>query len=93
MASRKEETKKKKKYTLYYCSGPTGYGWREDYDRLNECEAFINEMRREVTCEVSLWDNTINDYIYWRRCMCYTPEVDLLHCVVRDMRTKTKRMK
>ena len=87
------EAKKRKKYTLYYCSAPTGYGWEQEYDRLDECESFINMMRHEYSCEISLWDNTLHDYVYWRRCFMRKPEVDLLHKTGRDMRTKTRQWK
>lgn len=35
------------KYSVSYCSGATGFGWEQDYDRLDEFEDFIDEMRME----------------------------------------------
>ena len=85
--------KEHKKYTLSYCSGATGYGWKSDCDRLDECESFIDELRSEYTANVSLWDNTTHEYVYRKKALTYKPDIDLLYKFGRDMRTKTRQWK
>jgi hypothetical protein len=82
-----------KKYVVDYCSGATGYGWSKEYDRLDEFESFIDEMRREITAHVSVWDNTLKDFIFYKRALCYEPETDMLKAIDRDMRTKNRKWK
>jgi len=85
--------KQHKKYHVYYCSAPTGFGWELEYDRISEFEDFVNEMRREPTAEVSVWDCELGDFIFWKRAMRYYPDIDMLHHVMRDLRTTTRKMK
>lgn len=80
-----------KKYILSYASGATGFGWEEEYDRLEEFEAFVNEMRHEYTARVTVWDNTLNAFVFWKDCLESKPETDMLHDIFRDMRTKTRK--
>lgn len=80
-----------KKYTVDYYSGATGYGWSREYDRLDEFESFINQMRHEVTACVSVWDNYLQDFIFYKRALCYEPETDLLRSTNRDLRTKDRK--
>lgn len=82
-----------KKYSVSYCSGATGYGWKQEYDRLDEFESFIKEMRNEYTCEISVFDHELGDFIYWKRALCYEPEVNVMFNLFRDLRTTTRRMK
>ncbi len=79
-----------KKYTVDYCSGATGFGWSQEYDRLDEFEGFINEMRTDFTARVIVYDNYLQDFIFWKNCLTYHPDIDLLHSGQRDMRTKTR---
>lgn len=82
-----------KKYIVSYQSGATGYGWEEKHDRLEQFEAFIDEMRHEYTACVTVWDNKLEDFIFWKDALCRTPKIDKLHSLVRDMRTKTREVK
>lgn len=82
-----------KKYRVYYCSAPTGYGWEQEYDRISEFESFVNEMRREPTAEVSVWDAELGDFIFWKRAMRYDPCIDMLRGSSRDLRTTTRKAK
>lgn len=82
-----------KKYSVDYCSGATGYGWSEKYDRLDEFEDFIDEMRNEYTAAVRVFDYDLGDFIFWKRTLSYKPEIDMLHDLFRDMRTTNRRMK
>ena len=81
------------KYTVDYVSGATGYGWTQDFDRLNEFEDFINEMRYEYTAKVLVFDNKLGDFIYWKDCLTINPRIDMLHSISRDMRTRTRKWK
>ena len=83
----------KKKYSVTYTSGATGYGWKEEYDRLDEFESFVDNMRREYTACVIVWDETLQDFIFWKDCLTFTPDIDLLGNSNRDMRTKTREWK
>ena len=80
-----------KKYTVDYCSGATGYGWSQEYDRLDEFESFIDEMRHEYTACVSVWDNQLNDFIFYKRTLCFEPHIDMLKAFDRDLRTKDRK--
>lgn len=82
-----------KKYTVDYKSGATGYGWSIEYDRLDEFEDFINEMRTEYMTMVHVWDSELEKFIFWKDCLTYDPRIDMLHTIERDMRTKTRTMK
>lgn len=85
--------KKEKKYTVWYTSGATGFGWKEEYNRLNEFEAFIDQMRREYTASVQVWDSKLEDFIFWKDCLTFKPDIDLLATMNRDLRTKTRKWK
>ena len=82
-----------KKYSVSYTSGATGFGWEEEYNRLDEFENFIDEMRNNYTARVTVWDSKLGDFIFWKRCLTFTPDIDLLGKFGRDMRTKTKQWK
>ena len=82
-----------KKYSVDYCSGATGYGWTAYHDRLDEFEDFINEMRKEYTASVRVWDSDLEKFIFWKDCLTYKPRIDMLNDLFRDMRTRTRKMK
>lgn len=82
-----------KKYSVSYCSGSTGYGWRQEYDRLDEFEDFVNEMRREYTASITVWDTSVQDFIFWKDCLSYKPSIDKLSDPFRDRRTVSKQCK
>ena len=86
-------TKAEKKYTVWYTSGATGYGWKEEYDRLDEFESFIDQMRNNYTAKVHVWDKTLQDFIFWKDCLSYKPDIDMLGKFGRDMRAKTRQWK
>jgi hypothetical protein len=81
-----------KKYTVTYISGATGYGWSQQYDRLDEFEDFIDEMRNEYTAAVRVWDEDLNRFIFWKKALS-TPSIDMLADMMRDMRTATRKTK
>lgn len=86
-------SKKEKKYTIWYTSGATGYGWKDECDRLDEFESFIDEMRNDYTAAVHVYDKTLDDFIFWKDALCYKPDIDMLHSPNRDMRTKNRQWK
>ena len=81
-----------KKYIVDYCSGSTGYGWTQEYDRLDEFEEFIDECRHTYSAKVRVFDTTLGKYIFWKGCS-WKPETDMLGDIVRDMRTSDRKMK
>ena len=82
-----------KKYSLEYCSGATGYGWEKEYDRLDEFEDFINEIRNEYTAKVTVFDYSLKKFIFYKRALSFKPEKDMLFNLFRDMRTTTRKIK
>lgn len=82
-----------KKYSVTYTSGATGYGWHEEYDRVEEFESFVNEIRHDYTARLTVWDNELEDFIFWKDCLTYTCKIDMLHSYNRDLRTKTRKAK
>ena len=66
-----------KKYTVYYASAPTGYGWTREFDRIDEFEDIVDDARRDCTQSVSVRDN----------------EIDMLSGIERDLRTTTRKRK
>lgn len=81
------------KYEVSYCSGASCYGWRQEFDTLDEFESFVDEIRHEYTAELCVWDNELNDFIFIKRVLTYSPSKDLLSGIDRDMRTTTRRKK
>lgn len=82
-----------KKYVLDYGHGSTGYGWQKEYDTLDEFESFVDAMEHEYNASIQVWDNEIQKFIYWKDILTYRPRIDMLHDFLRDMRTKTRRIK
>ena len=37
-----------KKYSVTYTSGATGYGWHKEYDKIEDFESFVDEIRNEL---------------------------------------------
>lgn len=81
-----------KKYVVTYCSATTGYGWKQEFDRLSEFEPFIDEMRNVPSAAVDVYDRELGDFIFNKDCFC-EPDVDMLRGLWRDMRTKNRKMK
>lgn len=82
-----------RKYSVSYTSGATGFGWNKEYDRLEDFEDFINEKRKDYTAMVTVFDNTLNDFIFWKNTLTYNIKTDMLHNFSRDMRTITRKRK
>lgn len=81
------------KYTVDYTSGATGYGWTKEYDRLDEFEYFINEKRNDYTARVTVWDNELEEFIFWKDTLRWDCRIDMLKNFDRDCRTTTRKRK
>ena len=86
-------TNQHKKYSVDYVSCPTGYGWSKEYDRIDEFEGFIKEVRHDRTKEVWVYDNELHDFIFIKRGGTYEIEKDMLAGSFRDLRTTTRMNK
>lgn len=82
-----------KKYSVTYVAGSTGFGWEDEFDRLDEFEDFIDAMREEYTAAVSVWDNEARKFIFKKKVLTLKCEIDFLHSWDRDMRTTTRKKK
>lgn len=66
------------RYTIDYCSAPTGYGWREKTDSITEVKKIVRSESygRCITASVSVWDSKVKDFIFDKDAMCYKPRID-----------------
>ena len=80
------------KYQVSYYSITTGYGWQDEFDRLADVESIIDEMRRKPSASVDVWDSELQEFIFSKDAFC-KPDIDMLRCQFRDMRTKNRKMK
>lgn len=80
-----------KKYVLNYTSGATGFGWEEEHDTINQPQYYIDSKRNDRNAAVTLWDNELHDFVFWKDCLTAIPSIDLLHNYQRDLRTITKK--
>lgn len=78
---------------MSYTSGATGFGWDKEYDGLEDFEDFINDKRKDYTAKVTVFDNTLQDFIFWKDTLTYDTRIDILHNFSRDMRTITRKRK
>lgn len=82
-----------KKYSVSYVSGATGYGWTHEYDKLEEFEYLVEEMRHEYTARVTVWDSELEDFVFWKDVLTYKCHIDMLKSYDRDFRTTTRKCK
>lgn len=70
--------KKEKRYSVSYTSGATGYGWEIQTDDIEEVRDIVNSdsFGRNYTSYVTVWDNVLHDFIFWKRCLDYKPEIN-----------------
>jgi hypothetical protein len=90
---RREKEGRMKKYTVDYTSAPTGYGWTQEFDRIDEFEDTVDDARRDCTRALYIWDNELGKHIFYKRAMTYKIEVDMLSGIERDLRTTTRKRK
>ena len=77
------------KNTVTYVSGATGFGWTEYANTIKEVEWLLQGIATKHTAQVSVWDNELEDFIFYKRALA-EPETDLIHNSRRDLRTKTR---
>lgn len=68
------------RYHISYTSGATGYGWNEETDSIEDVRHIVNSdsFGRHYTAFVSVWDEVIKDFIFYKRCLTYKAETDLV---------------
>lgn len=66
-----------KRYTIDYCSGATGYGWRYETDSRKEAEDTALSMSKSYSAAVTVWDSKAHDFIYDKSVLEYKPRVNL----------------
>lgn len=81
-----------RKYSVAYASS-TGFGWEREYDRIDEFEDFVDEIRNEYTARLTVWDNQIKQFLFWKNCLTYNCKIDMLHSCDRDLRTLDRKRK
>lgn len=82
-----------KKYLVSYTSGSTGYGWDKECDTIEEVENTLDGLTHEYTAALRVWDNDIQDFIYWKDVLTYEPTINILGDGMRDLRTTTRYRK
>ena len=82
-----------KKYSVSYTSGATGFGWKMEFDTLAEFEDIVDGYRKDYSAMFTVYDYTLHDFVFYKKCLSYKPDIDKLHDWRRDMRTKTRTYK
>lgn len=80
----------KKTYEIEVVIGCTGGGFREKTNNLKEVEEIVNEYRRDPINQIIVWDEKIQDFIFWKDALSYYPDIDMLHKINRDFRYKER---
>lgn len=80
------------KYTVSYASGATGFGWEQNFKRLEDFEYFLKEKRYDRTAVLTVWDNEKEVFVFWKDAFS-EPTVDMLANIFRDFRTTTRQRK
>ena len=61
------------------------------YDRLDEFEYFVNEMRNDCAARITVWDEELQDFVFWKDAFKWNCRIDSLKGVERDCRTTTRK--
>ena len=77
-------------YKVSVVIGCTGGGFEYETNNLQEVEETIAEYRRDAINAIWVWDEKIQDFIYWKRALYYEPNINLLGAVRRDFRYKER---
>ena len=77
-------------YKVSVVIGCTGGGFEYETNNLQEVEETITEYRRDAINEIWVWDEKLQDHIYWKPTLCYKPIKNLLGAVRRDFRYKER---
>lgn len=90
----KGEMKMPKKYSVSYTSGATGYGWEEDCDTIDQAIALVGDKKDNYTAQVSVYDRQLHDFIFYKFCLTYNFDTDMIFKNrKRDLRTTTRLLK
>lgn len=83
-----------KKYSVVYNSAPNSCGiqHRENFDTIKEVEREVGEYLTDYYSSVSVFDNELDDYIFYKECMS-KPDINLIKPSThfRDLRTTTRK--
>ena len=88
--SQEEPKGKTYKYEIRYCSGATCFGWEDACDTIEEVENMIFEIRNTYNAMVTVWDNNLKNFIFFKRVLS-EPDTDMIHNYKRDLRTTTRQ--
>lgn len=81
----------RKKYSVSYVSGATGFGWDEELDTIKEVEYCIVDFKDIYTAEVTVFDRELGDFVFYKRALTHDYDTDyIFKNVKRDLRTKTR---
>ena len=71
-------SKHSKRYHISYASGATGYGWEEETDSIEEARhiARSDDFGKHYTASLTIWDEEIQDFIFWKSVLEYKPKID-----------------
>ena len=67
--------KDKKRYSITYVSGATGYGWEHETNSMREVKQIIKSMFN-YTSALDVYDREADKFIYWKRVLSYDPEIN-----------------
>ena len=79
-----------KTYKVEVVIGCTGGGFRYETDLLKEVEKTIAEYSKDPINGITVYDEKIQDFIFWKDALCYKPSINLLGSIRRDFRYKER---
>lgn len=77
------------KYTINY-TGSSCYGWTEKVNTIKEVKYILEGIEDKYYCKISVFDNQLNDFVYWKDILTSKAETDLINNLKSDLRTKTR---
>ena len=45
------------------------------------------EIRNDYTARLTVWDNELKDFVFWKDCLTYNCKIDMLRAYERDLET------
>ena len=80
-------------YTVSYTSGPTGFGWDQEVNTIEEVKYLIECLRKEYTAMVTVYSEKHEDFIFYKECLHYKPEIDYIYTAYNDNKETDLRHK